>query len=449
LVSRLTFSWRLSIKINPFERVTFNLECHGAATLLDARALVVDDSRTVRTHVRMLLQAADSANFEVIEAADGSEALQWLEKKPQADLPDVILLDRNMPRVSGDACIRILKSDPVWRNIPVLFLTAQADKAQVVKGLALLGADDYLAKPFDAGEMVARVTTLVRMKKAEDKIRTLNKDLEQALDIQRKTNKRLRDALDVISSSIRYASRIQHAILPDDALLAQWIPDYFMLWHPRDVVGGDIYWAKPWGKGILLMLADCTGHGVPGAFMTLIANGALENALRVVEPGDPAGLLTRMHQNVQTILGQDTDGGGSDDGLEVGACYIPPEKQNLTFSGARFSLFIQDGQDVSQIKGDRWNMGYRGLPVDPGYTNQVIPATPGRRFFMITDGLQDQTGGEKGRGYGKRRFVATLSEYAHAPLTEQGQQVYANLEQYRGDKMRLDDITLFGFCLSP
>jgi CheY-like chemotaxis protein len=105
---------------------------------LDARALVVDDSRTVRVRVRRLLEGTEDFNFEVSEAADGSEALKLLEKTAIDRLPDVILLDRNMPRVSGDACIRILKSDPVWKTIPVIFLTAQADKAEVVRGLSLL-----------------------------------------------------------------------------------------------------------------------------------------------------------------------------------------------------------------------------------------------------------------------------------------------------------------------
>jgi adenylate cyclase len=161
---------------------------------LDARALVVDDSRTVRVRVRRLLEDTEDFNFEVSEAADGSEALKLLEKTSVDRLPDVILLDRNMPRVSGDACIRILKSDPVWKTIPVIFLTAQADKAEVVRGLSLLGCDDYLPKPFDAGEMLARVKSLTRLKMAEDEGRTLTRNLERALESQRKAYAELKAA---------------------------------------------------------------------------------------------------------------------------------------------------------------------------------------------------------------------------------------------------------------
>jgi len=158
------------------------------------RALVVDDSRTARVRLRRLLEGAEGGHFEVEEVVDGGEALELLAKTPPERLPDVILLDRNMPRLSGDACIRILKSDPVWKTIPVIFLTAQADKAEVAKGLTQLGSDDYLAKPFDPGEMLARVKALVRAKRAEDESRALTRNLEQALAAQRKANAELKTA---------------------------------------------------------------------------------------------------------------------------------------------------------------------------------------------------------------------------------------------------------------
>jgi len=161
---------------------------------MTTRALIVDDSRTARVRMRRLLEGAEGGRFEVEEVVDGGEALELLAKTPLDRLPDVILLDRNMPRLSGDACIRILKSDPVWKTIPVIFLTAQADKAEVAKGLTQLGSDDYLAKPFDPGEMLARVKALVRAKRAEDESRALTRNLEQALAAQRKANAELKTA---------------------------------------------------------------------------------------------------------------------------------------------------------------------------------------------------------------------------------------------------------------
>ena len=145
--------------------------------------VIVDDSRSIRGHVRRVLESA-SEGFQVIEHEDGLHALRWLSTLSPKKLPDLILLDRNMPQISGDECIRILKADAHWKNIPVLFLTAQVSTENLVQGLVQLAADDYLPKPFAADELIARVQVLLRMKKAEDQSRELNHQLQQALDEQ-------------------------------------------------------------------------------------------------------------------------------------------------------------------------------------------------------------------------------------------------------------------------
>ncbi len=145
--------------------------------------VIVDDSRSIRGHVRRVLESAPEA-FQVIEHEDGLDALRWLSTLSPSNLPDLILLDRNMPQITGDECIRILKADSLWRTIPVLFLTAQVSVQNLVQGLVHLAADDYLPKPFAADELIARVQVLLRMKKAEDQSRELNRQLQHALDEQ-------------------------------------------------------------------------------------------------------------------------------------------------------------------------------------------------------------------------------------------------------------------------
>ena len=145
--------------------------------------VIVDDSRSIRGHVRRVLESAPE-EFQVIEHEDGLHALRWLSTLSPNKLPDLILLDRNMPQISGDECIRILKADSLWKTIPVLFLTAQVSVQNLVQGLVQLAADDYLPKPFAADELIARVQVLLRMKKAEDQSRELNRQLQHALDEQ-------------------------------------------------------------------------------------------------------------------------------------------------------------------------------------------------------------------------------------------------------------------------
>lgn len=154
---------------------------------MDVKVLIVDDSKMIRMKVCQILESDKEYRFILNISEDGEQALRYLCGCEPDELPDIIILDRNMPNMTGDECIRMLKLDDNWRLIPVLFLTAQNDKKEVVKGLANLEADDYLPKPFDDGEMLARVKVLVRIKRAEDQTRALNKHLEKANQFIRKT----------------------------------------------------------------------------------------------------------------------------------------------------------------------------------------------------------------------------------------------------------------------
>jgi PAS domain S-box-containing protein len=259
---------------------------------------------------------------------------------------------------------------------------------------------------------------------------------------------KLQDAYDVISSSVQYATRIQRSVLPDDTLMRDAFGEYFVIWEPRDQVGGDIYWCRKWGYGTLVMLGDCTGHGIPGAFMTLIATGALDRALEEIPPGQVGRLIQRMHQYVQGTLGQDTAGGRSDEGLEVGACYIENDNPELTYSGARFSLFIVEDRAVEEIKGDKKGIGYRNIAQDEVFRDIPVEIEPGQTFYMTTDGLIDQVGGERRRGFGKKRFRELLLSFQDVPLMEQKFEIFEAFMEHQGDEIRRDDVSLFGFRMS-
>jgi PAS domain S-box-containing protein len=263
----------------------------------------------------------------------------------------------------------------------------------------------------------------------------------------------LRDAYEVITTSICYASNIQRAILPDLGPFEARFADSFVLWEPRDMVGGDFYHVARWGDGMLVILADCTGHGVPGAFMTLIAKAALESAQAETPPGNLAALLQRGHKQVQRILGQDSAEGPSDDGLELGACYIPDPQPGqdsttpLLYAGARFPLFVVRQGLVEVIKGSRAAMGYRRVATDQTYQVDRISPQPGMALYMTTDGLLDQVGGARQRMFGKKRFVALLEQQAARPMAAQKNAIAQALQDYQGDQKRRDDVAVVGFRL--
>ncbi|MGA1165306.1 MAG: response regulator [bacterium] len=152
---------------------------------MNAKILMVDDSKTIRFQVRKILEAEPDHDYDISEAADGKEALDVVAASTKEKLPDLVLLDRNMPRMNGDEFIRIFKADPQWSHIPVLFLTTHGEIEELVKGLTELQADDYLGKPFNPSELQARVKSLLRVRMAEKETLRLNSELDQSLKEQK------------------------------------------------------------------------------------------------------------------------------------------------------------------------------------------------------------------------------------------------------------------------
>jgi PAS domain S-box-containing protein len=261
----------------------------------------------------------------------------------------------------------------------------------------------------------------------------------------KESEQRAAAANQLILQSLRYASRIQTAVLPARRELEAVAADHFLIWEPRDIVGGDFFWFQPISDGYAVMLGDCTGHGVPGAFMTLIAWGLLDRMLRTASSDKPSQVLNGLHRGVQSLLGQNEEQGETDDGLEAGICFINPEKKQMTFAGARFSLWRANQKGVIEIKGDRKGMGYRRYPQETSFTDFTFSFDDRDTFYLTTDGLIDQIGGPRGRSFGKRRFLELLKKNRGVPMGEQAETLRSALAKYQGQQIRRDDLTVLGF----
>ena len=262
---------------------------------------------------------------------------------------------------------------------------------------------------------------------------------------RRKAEQELSSAFRNISSSINYASKIQKSILPHPELLIESFDDHFVYWEPRDVVGGDIYWFYRWGEGALFALGDCTGHGVPGAFMTLISTGALERAMSEVKVGDLSALLKRMHELLRISLGQSNESGEADDGLELGVCYIDDAQNQLKFGGAKFDLLVVDEGKVERIQGSRKGLGYREIPLKHTYETEELTPSKSARFYMTTDGAVDQISSNNNRRLGKKAFNEMLLTLQDKPMKEQAEALHNMITEHQGAAPRLDDMAIVGF----
>jgi PAS domain S-box-containing protein len=261
----------------------------------------------------------------------------------------------------------------------------------------------------------------------------------------KESEQRAAAANQLILQSLRYASRIQSAVLPARQELRAVAADHFLIWEPRDIVGGDFFWFQPIEDGYAVMVGDCTGHGVPGAFMTLIAWGLLDRMLRTASSDKPSEVLAGLHRGVRSLLGQNEEGGETDDGLEAGVCFIKPAKREMSFAGARFSLWRANQEDVIEIKGDRKGIGYRRYPQGTTYTDYTFPYDDRDSFYLSTDGLIDQIGGPRGRSFGKRRFLELLKQNRGIPMRAQEESFRRALERHQGEQLRRDDLTVLGF----
>ena len=258
---------------------------------------------------------------------------------------------------------------------------------------------------------------------------------------------RLAEAQRQIGDSIDYAGLIQTSFLPAAEELEAAFRDHFLIWNQRDKVGGDAYWFKRFGTGFFVAVIDCTGHGVPGAFLTLIVHSLFERVASTYSGTSPARVLVRMNRLIKESLGQDGSESASDDGMDCGLCYVEPSARRVVFAGANMSMFILEDGRVKRVRGNRCGLGYVRSPVSFEFTDTTFDLNPGTRIFLSTDGITDQIGGPKRLPFGRRRLEEFMRSRAGEPLHHQGRELVRMVEEYRGREPRRDDITVLGFEL--
>ena len=246
-----------------------------------------------------------------------------------------------------------------------------------------------------------------------------------------------------IESSLDYAARIQRAFLSSPAELAEVFPDSFVWWDQRDVVGGDVFFIARCQGGVFVGIGDCTGHGVPGAFMTLIAKAALDRVRLERFEGDPAGVLTEVNRFMQQWLLIQGGGGEVDDGMDMGLVYLDADDcSRLVYAGARRPLWIGRGTEVVEISADRMGLGYSKTPAEAVFANVPVALLPGDAFVLFSDGVTDQVGGGRDLPLGKRPLRQWLADTAEKPLGQRRDALVELFETHRGRNGRRDDVAV-------
>ncbi len=281
--------------------------------------------------------------------------------------------------------------------------------------------------------------------KLEDYSRTLEQKVEARTRELNESLVKIEQANHKIMESIQYAKRIQTSLLPNREQLKWHLPDSFFLWMPRDVVGGDIFFTEFQADRFIIAVLDCTGHGVPGAFMTMIVSSGLNRIIREESCYNPSEILKRLNFIVKTSLQQDTEYSLSDDGLDAGVCLVKPKERTLMFAGARLPLVYTKPDSVHLVKGDRESLGYKRSDLNFTFTNQVIPIEDNMTFYLFTDGILDELGGEGRRRFGTAQFKHVVYEHRDEPFDQQKKALLKAFQQHKGNLERQDDVTVVGF----
>ncbi len=281
--------------------------------------------------------------------------------------------------------------------------------------------------------------------KANKNLENKNNEIKEAYQIIETNRNQIAEKNKNITDSINYAKRIQEAILPSKEEMDRSFKEYFILYKPKDIVSGDFYFHARRGNKIVVAVADCTGHGVPGAFMSMIGNDLLNHI--IIESGitKPAEILNQLNKGVKKALKQESLSSETKDGMDIAICLIDTETRHVEFAGAVRSLYYSSS-GINKVAGDTTSIG--------GFTNEEhefknhqLDLSKGDTLYLFTDGYVDQFGGEKGKKFMTKNLRSLLSDISLNAMQEQQSVLNETFMSWKRDNEQVDDILVMGIKL--
>jgi len=314
------------------------------------------------------------------------------------------------------------------------------EAAQLITRMGFIPLSGILGMYF-SNEISDQLRDKLRLAHAEAKLQLANEELEERV---RARTAELQVMHDDITDSINYANRIQNAILPDGKELAHCFRDCMVVYLPKDIISGDFYWSHRSGDITFVAVVDCTGHGVPGALMSMIGNNLLNQVIIEHGESDPAIILSEMDKGLERLLKRDRIVNSINDGMDMSICVIDHAARTITFAGAQQSaLFFSDGE-ASELPSTKLTIGGISTTEHKSFTATQVPFRPGDRVYLMSDGFQDQFGGPKGKKYYRKNLIRLIGSVQMRKLSEQGGILTDEFRKWQGHEMQMDDVTIIG-----
>ena len=272
----------------------------------------------------------------------------------------------------------------------------------------------------------------------ENLVEIQTKELRSTINLLQHNNFEKEDLLNEITDSITYAKNIQTAILPSKKIVQKLLRESFIYYKPKDIVAGDFYWLQERDNKVLFAVADCTGHGVPGAMVSVVCNNALNRSVREYGLTEPGKILDKTRGIVKEEF--EKSGKEVNDGMDIALCSL--EGNQLEYAGARIPVWIIRDGEIIEIKGDRQPIGKYGS--QKPYTTHTFNLQEGDLIYIFSDGFVDQFGGEKGKKFKIQPFRDLLLSIQENNMYDQKTIIYKTFEDWKGTLEQIDDISVIG-----
>lgn len=394
------------------------------------KILVVDDSLR---NLELMEEMLSELNVQVLKAKNATEAMAFLES---GDI-SLAFLDVQMPVVSGYELASMIHDSPKNRLLPVIFVTAIfQDDYHVNKGYET-GAVDYIAKPVASHVIKSKAKVFLELDK-QHKLLSLQKNeiLRQKHLIDTKNKD--------VTDSIKYARRIQSAILPHPDEFKNALQDSFIFYKAKDIIGGDFYWIKRRFNQLFVAAVDCTGHGVPGALLSIVGmnelNRASESSVR------PHETLNNLNIRVYETLHYQYESSDVLDGMDMSLCFFDFEEMTMEYAGAFNSVYHIRNNKLLELKGNKFSIG-TSLKPDIVFTGQEIDIEHGDAVYLFTDGYADQFGGPDEKKFKQSAFKELLVRISSRPMDEQKKIIEETFMNWKNKTEQIDDILVIGLRL--
>ncbi|MCX6254663.1 MAG: SpoIIE family protein phosphatase [Bacteroidia bacterium] len=399
--------------------------------------LYVDDEEDNLT----VFNSAFRRDYEVHIALSGQEGLEIMKKNEI----QLIITDQRMPEMTGIQFLE--KIIPDYPDCIRMILTGFSDIEAIIQAINTGRVYRYITKPWSKEDLKINIDKALETYHLRDQNRKLIESLKEAnLTLEQKVierTKKIEAQNREITCSMHYASRIQHALLPPNEELKKLLPSYFILNKPRDIVSGDYYWLAYKDDKVIIAVADCTGHGIPGAFMSILGVAFLNEIVNKAVTIRANEVLNQLCGQVIKSLHQTGKNDKTRDGMEMALCVIDSGKQKLQYSGAFRPLYLIRDNELKEFKGDNMPIGIYEQE-DQSFSNKEIPYKKNDIIYLFTDGYVDQLGGTDRKTFRSENFKKLLIEIQSKPMNEQKKALEKKFEEWRGEIDQVDDILIVG-----